>query len=134
MTTSDPIADLLTRIRNALKAQHRYVELPWSKCKESIAEILKEERLIENYIVSKEKDKTYGTMKIYLKYVSGQKPVIRGLQRISRPGLRRYISYRDISDYYGGFGISVLSTSKGVISSKHAKDQKIGGELICKVW
>ena len=134
MTTSDPIADFLTRIRNALKAQHRYIELPWSKFKESISEILKEEKLIENYTVSKEKEKSYGTLKIYLKYSSGQKPVIQGLKRISRPGLRRYISYRDIPDYYGGFGITVLSTSKGVISSKHAKDQKIGGELVCKIW
>lgn len=132
MTMSDPIADFLTRIRNALRAQHRYVDVPWSKLKENIAEILKEEKLIESYTVTKEK--SYGTMRILLKYTFGQKPVIQGLERISRPGLRKYISHRDIVEYYGGFGITILSTPKGVISGRQAKESRVGGELVCKVW
>jgi len=132
MTISDPIADFLTRIRNALKAQHRYVDVPWSKLKECIAEILKEEKLIESYTVTKEK--TIGTMRIVLKYAAGQKPVIQGLKRVSRPGLRKYISHRDIIEYYGGFGVTILSTPKGVISGRQAKESRVGGELVCKVW
>jgi len=133
MAISDPVADFLTRIRNALKAQHRYVDVDWSKMKESICGILKEQGFIENYLVKKENAQR-GTVRIFLKYSYGRKPVIQGLKRVSTPGLRRYVGHQDIPCFYGGLGLSILSTSNGVLTGAVANEMKIGGELLCLIW
>lgn len=133
MALSDPTADFLTRIRNALKAQHRYVDADWSKMKESIAHILKQEGFIENYLVKKD-NINRGQIRIFLKYIEGRKPVIKGIKRVSRPGLRKYVGHNDIPSFYGGLGLPILSTSQGVISGSVANEKKIGGELLCLVW
>lgn len=130
---SDPVADLLTRIRNGLQAQHKYVDIRWSKLKQSIAEILKQGGFIENYLV-KYDDNNRGTMRLFLKYSNGRKPVIQGLKRLSKPGLRRYVRHNEIPYYYGGLGMSIVSTSQGVLEGNEAKKRKIGGELLCLVW
>ncbi len=131
MGLSDPIADFLTRIRNALIAKHRYTEVRWSKMKERMAEILKEEGLIDDYLIKKEG--TMGVIRLYLKY-TGRQPVLQGLKRVSKPGLRRYVSAEDIPDFFGGLGIAILSTSQGVIQGGEARKRGIGGELLCLVW
>lgn len=131
-STTDPIADLLTRIRNASGAQHRYVDVIWSKLKESIVKILKEQGFIEHYLIKKEGSK--GTMRIFLKYSEGRKPVIQGLKRVSTPGFRRYVNSSRIPKVLGGMGISIVSTSKGVMIGKEAREMNIGGEMLCLVW
>lgn len=133
MATSDPIADFLTRIRNAISAQHRYVDIRWSKLKQNLAEILKNQGFVESYLV-KHDNKNRGTIRIFLKYADGRQPVIKGLRRISKPGLRRYVGHQDIPRFYGGFGLSIVSTSQGVMAGADAKNRKIGGELLCLVW
>ena len=132
MAVSDPIADLLTRIRNASSAQHRYVDIPWSKQKQNIAEILKQQGFIESFLVKQENQR--GTMRIFLKYTEGRQPVIQGIKRVSKPGLRKYVKHEDIPTFYGGLGVPVLSTSQGVIAGYDARKRKIGGELLCLVW
>lgn len=129
----DPLADFLTRIRNAIRAQHRYVDVDWSKMKQSVADILKSQGFIENYLV-KQDTKHRGTMRVFLKYTEHRQPVIQGLKRVSRPGLRRYVGYEDIPIFYGGTGVSILSTSQGVLPGREATKRKIGGELLCMVW
>lgn len=133
MAVSDPLADFLTRIRNAAKAEHRYVDISWSKLKQSIAEIMKEMGFIESYLV-KHDQKQRGTIRIFLKYASGRQPAIQGLKRISKPGLRKYIGHGDIPKFYGGMGLSIISTSQGVMGGMEASKRKIGGELLCLVW
>lgn len=133
MAVSDPIADFLTRIRNALKAEHRYVDIDWNKMKQCIAKILKDQGFVENYLVKVNKNQR-GTIRIFLKYGEGRRAIIQGLKRVSKPGLRRYVGHQDIPSFYGGFGLSVLSTSQGVISGKEAEKKKIGGELLCLIW
>lgn len=130
---SDPIADFLTRIRNSTNAQHRYVDVDWSKIKQNIAEILKAQGFIENYLV-KHESKERGTIRMFLKYTEGRQPVIRGIKRMSKPGLRRYVGHQDIPRFYGGLGLSILSTSKGIMAGFDAVTNKIGGELLCLVW
>lgn len=132
MTVSDPVADFLTRIRNALRAEHRYLEVNWSKLKEDIAQILKQEGFIESFAVKH--DKPYSVMRIVLKYSEGRQPVIQGLKRMSKPGLRRYVGYQDIPRFYGGLGVSIVSTPQGVCSGQEARKRKTGGELLCLVW
>jgi len=132
MTQSDPIADLLTRIRNALKAEHRYVDIPWSKMKQSIAEILKQKGFIENFLVKQ--DKRGGTIRIFLKYTRSRLPVIQGIKRISKPGLRKYVNSQEIPKFFGGLGLSIVSTSKGVMAGSDAHKNNVGGELLCQVW
>lgn len=132
MTQSDPIADFLTRIRNAIKAQHRFVDIPLSKLKQNIAEILKEKGFIENYIVKH--DKSGGTMRLFLKYASNRTPAIRGLKKVSKPGLRKYVTSQDIPNFFGGLGLAILSTSKGVMAGADAAKNRVGGELLCLVW
>lgn len=131
MTVSDPIADFITRIRNALKAEHRYMEIRWSKLKENIASVLKEQGLIENYFVKH--DQSHPVMRIELKYQK-RKPVIQGLKRISKPGMRQYVGFDSIPYFYGNLGIAILSTSLGVVSGFEARKKKVGGELLCLVW
>lgn len=133
MAVSDPIADFLTRIRNAMNAQHRYVDVEWSKMRQNLAEILKSQGFIESYLVKLD-TKQRGTVRVFLKYTAQRKSVIQGLKRVSRPGLRQYVSYEDIPRFYGGKGLSIVSTSQGVMAGLEASKRKIGGELLCMVW
>lgn len=130
---SDPIADFLTRIRNATQARHRYVDVDWSRMKQNIADILKSKGFIESYLV-KHENKQRGTMRLFLKYTEGRYPVIKGIKRVSKPGLRRYVGHQDIPRFYGGFGVSIISTSKGLMAGYDAMTNKVGGELLCLVW
>lgn len=133
MAVNDPIADFLTRIRNACKAQHRYVDVDWSKVIQYISEILKAEGFIENFLV-KQESPSRGTVRLFLKYASGRAPVINGLRRISKPGLRRYVKHDEIPSSFGGLGVPIVSTSQGVLPGNEARKRKIGGELLCMVW
>jgi len=126
----DPIADLLTRIRNALKQHHRYVDIPLSKQKLRIAKVLQQQGFVANVVVNEEKQ----LIRIMLKYGANRSPVVNGLKRISKPSLRRYIAYQDIPKILGGMGIAILSTNKGVLDGESARQQKLGGELICYIW
>jgi small subunit ribosomal protein S8 len=135
MTTTDPIADMLTRIRNAIMAGHSYVVIPGSKMKLAIAEILKDEGFIENYDVTK--DRPQPMIRIWLKYAGDRKdrrPVITGLRRVSKPGRRVYTGKKDIPWVLSGMGIAVLSTSKGVMTGKKARRLGVGGEVLCHIW
>ena len=132
MTISDPIADMLTRIRNAIMAGHEYVPVPASRTKLSIARIFKEEGFITDYEVLKGKQDR--VIKIHLKYFDGNQPVISGLERVSKPGLRVHVQQKEIPRVYGGLGIAVVSTSKGVKTGQQAWRMGIGGELLCYVW
>jgi small subunit ribosomal protein S8 len=131
MTIIDPIADMLTRIRNAIMANHASVLVPSSKMKLAIAKILKEEDLIDRYEVLKGKPQPM--MKIHLKYTDEQ-PAILGLERVSKPGLRVYVEKQEIPRVYGGLGIAILSTSKGVMTGQAAWKRRLGGEVLCYVW
>lgn len=133
MAVSDSIADFLTRIRNSTRAQHRYVDVSWSKMKQNIAEILKEQGFIESFLVKQDSPQR-GTIRIFLKYSEHRRPVIQGIKRVSRPGLRRYIGHNDIPKFYGGTGLSIVSTSQGIMAGLEASKRKIGGELVCMVW
>jgi len=132
MVMSDPIADMLTRIRNANIVRHETVEVPASKIKRDIAEILKKEGFIRDaeYI----EDNKQGIIRIFLKYGPNQERVITGLKRISKPGLRVYAKHQELPRVLGGLGIAILSTSKGVMTDKEARQAKSGGEVICYVW
>lgn len=129
---SDPIADLLTRIRNASKARHRFVDIGHSKMKEAIIKILKEKGFVAYYLVKEEKKK--GTIRVFLKYTPTREPLIKGITRVSKPSLRKYVSYQEIPNVFGGMGISIISTSGGIIDGKLAKEKKVGGELLCLAW
>ena len=132
MTISDPIADMLTRIRNAITARHDFVLVPSSKMKLSIARILKEESFISEYEVLK--GKPHRAIKIYLSYGDGNQSVLSVLERVSKPGLRVYVQRKEIPRVYGGLGIAILSTPKGVVTGKKAWRLGIGGELLCYIW
>ena len=132
MTVSDPIADMLTRIRNAIMVRHDSVLIPASRMKLAIAKILKEEGFISDYEVLK--GKPHRVIKIHLKYNDKNQPVLSGLERVSKPGLRVYVERKEIPRVYGGLGIAILSTSKGVMTGQQAWRQGIGGELLCYVW
>lgn len=134
MAVSDPVADFLTRIRNAIKAQHRYVDVNWSKMKQTLAEILKNQGFIENYLVKVDNNGQRGIIRLFLKYTSGRRPVIQGLKRVSKPGLRKYVGHQDIPRFYGNMGLSIISTSQGVMPGAEASQRKIGGELLCLIW
>ncbi len=132
MTISDPIADMLTRIRNAIMARHDSVLIPASRMKLSIASILKGEGFINDYEVLR--GKPHRVIKIYLKYDDKNQPILSGLERISKPGLRMHVQRKEIPRVYGGLGIAILSTSKGMMTGQQAWRQRIGGELLCYVW
>jgi small subunit ribosomal protein S8 len=132
VTISDPIADMLTRIRNAVMARHDSVLVPSSKTKLAIAKILKEEGFIKDYEIVK--DKTQRTIKMHLKYQSRTQAVLTGLERVSKPGLRIYVEKKEIPRVYGGLGIAIVSTPKGMMTGHKAWKQGIGGEIICYVW
>ena len=129
---TDPIADLLTRIRNAQMVRHGSVEMPYSRIKEELARILQEEGYIAGQKV-KEK-KPFSTLTIVLKYDASRLPVIRSLQRVSRPGRRVYTSKNGIPLVLGGLGINILSTPKGIMTGKKARDEGVGGEIMCEVY
>ncbi len=132
MTVTDPIADMLTRIRNALMARHDQVLVPSSRMKLSIARILKEEGFISDYEVLR--GKPHRVIKIHLKYNDNTRPVISGLERVSKPGLRVYVQQNEIPRVYGGLGIAIVSTSRGVKTGQQAWRLGVGGELLCNVW
>lgn len=132
MTMTDPIADMLTRIRNANTAGHPTVEIPASKMKKSIAGILKEEGYIEDFEVIE--DNKQGIIKVTMKYGADKERVISGIKKISKPGLKTYAKANDIPKVLGGLGIAIISTSKGIVSDKEARKLGIGGEVICYVW
>ncbi len=132
MPISDTIADMLTRIRNSIMARHDFVLIPTSRMKLSIAKILKEEGFISDYEVLKGKNQR--VIKIYLKYYANNQPVLSGLERVSKPGLRVYVQRSEIPRVYGGLGIAILSTPEGVMTGHQAWRKEIGGELLCYVW
>ncbi|MBI2868280.1 MAG: 30S ribosomal protein S8 [Chloroflexi bacterium] len=131
MVVSDPIADMLTRIRNGIMARHDQVMVPASRIKLSIAKILKDEGYIKDYDIVK--DKTDRQIKVVLKYTEAQS-AISGLERVSKPGLRVYVGREEIPRVYGGLGVAVMSTSKGVRTGQQAWKLGVGGELICYIW
>lgn len=132
MSTTDPIADMLTRIRNANTARLDRVDIPGSKVKRSIAEILKREGYVRDYAWID--DSKQGTLRVYLKYGQNRESVINGLKRISKPGLRVYVKRESIPRVLGGLGIAILSTPDGIITDRDARSKGVGGEVICYVW
>jgi small subunit ribosomal protein S8 len=133
MAMSDPIADMLTRIRNAAAARHKRVDVPASKLKLEIARILLKERFIANYKFLGEGN-PQGMIRVYLKYTPDEEPVISGMERVSKPGLRRYCGAGEVPRVLGGMGVSILSTSRGVMTGREAKRTGVGGEILCNVW
>ncbi|MDQ3022000.1 MAG: 30S ribosomal protein S8 [Bacteroidota bacterium] len=132
MSMTDPISDYLTRVRNALKAGKKTVDLPYSKFKETLSNLLKKSNFIEDFKVI-ETEKKFKALSIKLKYYDGDS-VILGLKRISRPGIRRYVNNEDLPRVRNGMGIAIISTSKGLMTDKEARNLKVGGEVICQVW
>jgi small subunit ribosomal protein S8 len=132
VTVSDPIADMLTRIRNAIMARHDSVLIPASKIKLAIARVLKAEGFIGDYEVVK--GKSHRVIRIHLRYDENNQAVISGLERVSRPGLRVYTGRKEIPRVYGGLGITIVSTPKGVMTGQQAWREGIGGEFLCRIW
>lgn len=130
MAFNDPIAELLTKMRNSKDAKHRYVDLVFSNMKVKILEILKNHGFIENFLVNKEKYK----IRVFLKYTRNRQSVITGLKRVSKCGLRCYIGHSSIPRVFNGMGVAIMSTPKGVIDGETARNLKVGGELLCTVW
>lgn len=132
MALSDPVADMLTRIRNAAKAKFNRVDIPGSKIKSEIAKVMRDEGFIRNYKLIE--DTKQGILRVYLKYDKNQDCAIYGLKRISKPSRRVYVGVRDIKPVLNGMGIAILSTSKGIMTDKHARKENIGGEVLCNIW
>jgi small subunit ribosomal protein S8 len=130
---TDPIADFLTRLRNAAAAKHQRVDVPVSKLKTEIARILKEEGYISTYKMVDE-NKARKTLRVFLKYTPDRRSVITGMKRISRPGQRCYLGTMDIQPVVGGLGISILTTPQGLMTGRSARKAKIGGEILCEIW
>jgi small subunit ribosomal protein S8 len=129
---TDPIADMLARIRNCGMAEQEKVDIPASKLKIRIAELLKEEGFIKNFRVIE--DRKQGTLRVYLKYGPGQERVITGLRRVSKPGRRLYVGADRIPSVLGGMGMAILSTPRGLLPDREARRQRVGGEVLCYVW
>ena len=132
MSMTDPIADMLTRIRNGVVARHRRVDVPASKMKEAIAKILEQEGYIQGVRVIP--DEKQGTLRIFLKFNDSRGSAIHGLQRVSKPGRRVYVSRQAVPRVMGGYGTSILSTSQGIMTGLAARQKGIGGEFVCQVW
>ncbi|MBP5402685.1 MAG: 30S ribosomal protein S8 [Treponema sp.] len=132
MSASDPVADMLTKIRNAAQARHEKVDIPVSKLKLEIVKILKNEGYIKNFKKVQEDNKS--VIRIFLKYDEENAPVIHGLEKISKPGRRVYSSYKDLPRVYNGYGTVIVSTSSGVTTGKKATEKQVGGELVCTIW
>jgi len=133
MSVTDPIADMLTRIRNALMARHEFVLVPSSKLKISMVKVLKQEGFIKDYEIVKG-NTPQRVIKIHLKYTEEKQPVLNGLQRVSKPGLKVYCQKGEIPRLYGGLGVAILSTSQGVMTGQQAWKKGLGGEVICYAW
>ena len=129
---SDPIADMLTRVRNASRAEHEKVDIPSSRLKVRIAEILKDEGFIKNFRVLE--DKKQGMLRVYLKYGAGNEKMISGLVRVSTPGRRIYVTRNKLPSILAGMGVALVSTSRGVVTDRDARKQKVGGEVLAYVW
>jgi small subunit ribosomal protein S8 len=129
---TDPISDMLTRVRNALIAKHAKVDVPASKLKSEIARILKEEGYILNFKLTEEGAKKF--IRIYLKYTPGNVPVISRLERVSRPGCRVYVGSKEVPRVLGGLGINILTTPRGVMTGMSARKEGVGGEVLCQIW
>ncbi len=134
MNLTDPIGDMLTRIRNGIQARHDSVVIPLSREKMSIARVLKEEGFIRDFEMVREKNAKSRLMRVHLKYVGKKEPVISGLRRVSKPGLRVYSGSKEIPMLRGGFGLVVVSTPSGVMSGRKARQLNVGGEVLCYVW
>jgi len=135
MNMTDPIADMLTRIRNAVAAKHDYVSIPASKMKLAIAKVLKEEGYIKDFQLIEDKEKpSIRTIRVTLNYTGKRDSVLSGIQRVSKPGLRVYVQKREIPRVYGGLGIAILSTPQGIMTGQQAWRSQIGGEVLCYVW
>ena len=135
MSMTDPVADFLTRLRNAAKAQHQDVRIPSSKLKREIARILKEQGYIEGFsIEAPEPGRPSEQITVTLKYTQNRKPVMTGIQRVSRPGQRAYVDHAHIPRIQGGMGTAIISTSKGVMTGHEARQNGVGGEVVAKVW
>ena len=133
MSMTDPIADMLTRVRNACRAGHRKVDIPSAKMKREIARVLKERGFIHNYAFVE--DNRQGYLRLYLKYSEEEKEsAIQGLKRESRPGLRRYVGKGNIPRILNGLGVAVLSTSRGIMTDREAREAGVGGEIVCSIW
>ena len=132
MSVSDPVADFLTCVRNAIRARHRKVEVPASRLKTEIAKVLLRERYINEYKVIE--DTKQGVLRLYLKYAAGDVNVITGIRRVSTPGRRMYVGADQLKRVMGGMGTSILSTSRGVMTDREAREAGLGGELVCQVW
>ncbi len=132
MSMNDPIADLLTRVRNASRAGHTTADIPASNLKVEVCRVLKEEGFIEDYVVSPEPRP--GLIRVTLKYSGNRVPVIQGIKRVSKPSLRVYVSHDEITPVRTGLGVSIVTTSRGVMTGKHARKERIGGEVLCEVW
>lgn len=132
MPSSDPIADMLTRIRNASRAEHEKVDIPASKLKVRIAELLKDEGFIKNYRMLE--DRKQGTLRVYLKYGAANEKMISGLVRVSTPGRRVYVTHDKIPSILAGMGVALVSTSQGILADRDARKQKVGGEVLAYVW
>jgi len=130
--TTDPIADLLTRIRNAMTARHETVNIPASTMKESLLKILKERRYIESFV--REEGSIQDNLKVFLKYKENRQSVIRELRRVSKPGRRVYVGYRELRPYLRGVGLRILSTPKGLMTDFQAREAKLGGEVLCELY
>ena len=129
---TDPVADMLTRVRNGSLAEHEKVDIPSSRLKVRLAEILKEEGFIKNFRLIE--DKRQGVLRVYLKYGPGQERVISGLRRVSKPGRRLYVGADRIPSVLGGMGVAILSTPRGVLTDRESRKAKVGGEVLCYVW
>ena len=132
MNMTDPIADMLTRIRNGVVAKHDYVNMPASKVKMAIAKVLKEEGFIRDFEAVEEGPRK--TMRVHLLYTGRKEPILTGIRRVSKPGLRVYVQKREIPRVYGGLGIAILSTQRGMMTGQQAWRRAVGGEVICYVW
>lgn len=132
MAILDPVGDLLTRIRNATMAKSDDVEMPASRLRANVVKVLREEGLIESFKLQKEEGKAL--IRVKLKYDAKGNSVIKGLKRVSRPGLRKYVGFTDVAKVKSGSGIAILSTSKGVMTNKAARQAKVGGEFLCEIW
>jgi len=132
MSMTDPVADLLTRIRNASREKHEKLEVPASRLKANIVRVLKEEGYIKNFRLQREEGRP--VIKVFLKYTDLGSSVIQGIRRVSKPGLRRYAGYEKFPRPLSGAGIAIVSTSQGVMTGQRARSQKVGGEVLCEVW
>jgi small subunit ribosomal protein S8 len=132
MSVSDPIADMLTRIRNGIHAKHDAVTMPSSKIKVAIAKVLREEGFVRDFEVDQEAGRPM--LRVHLSYTGRKDPVLTGIKRVSKPGLRVYVQKREIPRVFGGLGVAILSTPQGVMTGKTARQKNVGGEVLCYVW